>query len=571
MTGEQSERIPLLVLFGSQTGSAQDVAERIGREAKLRQYAPRVMAMDAFDVRLLPEESLVIFVTSTTGQGELPSNMKQSWRFLLRKNLPADSLAGLAHAVFGLGDSGYVQYNVVAKKLTRRLAALGGRAVIEQGLGDDQHPHGYEAALDPWLACLWAALRTEYPLPPGAGYGPWRPYMARVLKNERITAEDHFQDTRHIEVDLGDSGLAYQPGDLLAVFPQQRESALQDFLHRTRLDPDDWVRIQPADPAARVASADVEVRVAALVAGVMDVAGASPRRFFFEVLRCFTRDRAQAERLAYFASPAGREDLSKYNEREGRTALEVLQDFEDATPPLEWLLQAMPRLKPRYFSIASSPRAHPGQAHITAAVVEYATPHRRRKLGVATSWLAGLQPGSPEARVPVWVEPGVMRPPDSDRPMVLIGPGTGVAPFRAFLEDRLAASAQEGAAPVAPSYLYFGCRNEAKDFYYRSFWELSQRSGVLADPGGLVTAFSRDQASKVYVSHRVRETSAQLWAALQQGAVVFVCGSAKKMPQDIAAAFERVCMQEGGMTKAEAAKYMKQLEMKGRYIVEAWS
>lgn len=157
----------ILILFGSQTGNAQDVAERIGREGKLLLYQTRVLAMDAYDVTQLPQEHLVIFVTSTTGQGDVPDNMKRFWKFLLRKGLGSDSLSHMHCAVFGLGDSGYQKYNLVAKKLHRRLEGLGAVQVVERGLGDDQHPNGYEAALDPWLTQLWAALAPAYPLPGG--------------------------------------------------------------------------------------------------------------------------------------------------------------------------------------------------------------------------------------------------------------------------------------------------------------------------------------------------------------------------------------------------------------------
>lgn len=158
---------PLLILWGSQTGNAQDVAERIEREARMRHFAPCVQSMDSYVVANLPKEQNVIFVVSTTGQGEVPDSMKRFWTFLLNKNLPLDSLKGVGTAVFGLGDSGYLKYNVVAKKLDRRLEQLGAGSIAPRGLGDDQHPSGYEATLDPWVAGLWSALRKRHPLPAG--------------------------------------------------------------------------------------------------------------------------------------------------------------------------------------------------------------------------------------------------------------------------------------------------------------------------------------------------------------------------------------------------------------------
>jgi sulfite reductase alpha subunit-like flavoprotein len=297
----------------------------------------------------------------------------------------------------------------------------------------------------------------------------------------------------------------------------------------------------------------------------------------------------------------------RYNQREGRTLLEVLQDFKSAQPPLEWLLTAAPLLKPRLFSISSGPALQPGRVHITAAVVTWSTPFKRTKLGLCSSWLAGLLPAAGAAaagdgssasaaaettaettadaaadsraaagsRVPVWIERGSLRmPADPQVPLLLVGPGTGVAPFRAFLQERLAAARQAAAAeqpPPAPCHLFFGCRSRAADFYYEPEWQALQEAGVLASEAGLVVAFSRDQGSKVYVQHKIREHAGMVWALLQGGALVYVCGSADKMPADVAAAFRDVVVAQGGLGREEADKYVRRLQLTGRYHVEAWS
>ncbi|PRW18319.1 NADPH-dependent diflavin oxidoreductase 1 isoform X1 [Chlorella sorokiniana] len=692
---------PLLVLYGSQTGNAQDVAERVAREAARRHFAPRVLPADAYlpMVAHLPAEPALVWVASTTGQGDPPDNMRQLWRFLLRKSLAPGSLGSLRAAVFGLGDSGYPKYNVTAKKLFRRLEALGAHMLLPVGLGDDQHRSGYEAALDPWLAQLWPALRAAFPLPAGltepaptdtatelvskyrvawlsgqeaaaaqqaaeqasgvadgtrcawaahaealaaaaqfdrveaaasglplplqqqgaegqpsaraaggpattaghgaggTGYGPHHPYWARLTANKRITAPAHFQDVRLLDVDLGQSGISYEPGDVLAVVPQQPAAAVEALCRRCGWDPHAWVRVEavlaPAAAAAGEAASPAEaaqgsassgavasacsctVRLGALIAGALDVNGASPRRFFFQVLHQYVRgSELEEERLAYFSSPEGRDNLYEYNQREGRTVLEVLGDFKSARLPLEWLLQACPRLKPRYFSIASSLAAHPHTAQLAVAIVDWATPFKRRRRGVCTSWLAALDPEAQgEVRLPVWLERGALRlPPSPAAPLLMVGPGTGVAPFRSFLQQRQAALLAGEVPRPAPCTLFFGCRNEAGDYYFREEWETMQAQDVLAPPpGGLVTAFSRDGPAKVYVQHRIRERAAEVWAALQAGAYVYVAGSADKMPAAVAAAIEEVVAQQGGMARDEAAAYVRHLELGGRYQVEAWS
>ncbi|KAL0028461.1 hypothetical protein WJX77_008059 [Trebouxia sp. C0004] len=715
MHNSRTDRSGLTILYGSQTGNAQDVAERIGREGKRRHFVPRIMAMDAFPVSQLPEEHNVILVSSTTGQGEVPSNMKAFWKFLLRKALPADSLKGIIVAVFGLGDSGYQNYNTVAKKLDRRLTALGASVICERGLGDDQHPNGYEAALDPWLQKLWSQLRAKHPLQLGlsepapedtstelepkyqmsylashevaerpvyasgqeeavaaafafsqleasvsgvhtspgnaeaisrqgmtastsgttiatenAQYGLWRPFMASLTCNTRITSAHHFQDTRHLEFDLTGSGMHYAPGDLLTIFPCQSQAAVSAFLQRMNLDPDAWVRIQPAEIPLGSTVSSIQVRVGALVRGILDISGASPRRYFFEVLQHFATAEVEVDRLEYFATPEGRNDLYTYNQKEGRTVLEVLQDFKSAQPPLEWLLQTVPHLKPRQFSSASSLAKHPNSAHVLMAVVNYETPFKRRKQGLCSAWLASLTPlhsscyssdnatqqvndaqnyasadamasgagsdssahgpavlcssscngdTSPDVDtangdkqaclLPVWVEKGGLRLPAShSTPMILIGAGTGVAPFRSFLEERQMAAA--GGASVAPSYLLFGCRGEKTDFYYNQLWQQLLAEDVLAPKDGLLTAFSRDQKQKVYVQDKLRQHSKLMWDLLQQGAVVYVSGSAEKMPQAVATAFEEIAAQQH-QEPGFGRKFVQRLEHTKRYHVEAWS
>jgi sulfite reductase alpha subunit-like flavoprotein len=290
------------------------------------------------------------------------------------------------------------------------------------------------------------------------------------------------------------------------------------------------------------------------------------------------------------AAPARRTPARRYNQREGRTLLEVLQDFPSAQPPLAWLLQAAPLLRPRLFSISSGPALHPRAAHVTAAVVRWTTPFRRAKLGLCSAWLAGLQPagqqrggsgggggggGGGGSRAPVWVERGSLRlPADAQVPLLLVGPGTGVAPFRSFLQQRQVqaeAAAAAGAPPPAPCVLFFGCRSAAADFYYADEWRALQAAGVLHPQHGLQAAFSRDQPAKVYVTHCIRRQAALVWALLQQGARVYVAGSADRMPADVAAAFRDVAAQQGGLGAAEAERFVRQLQLGGRYFVEAWS
>eukprot|EP00250_Pteridium_aquilinum_P024494 c29162_g1_i1 orf=60-1325(+) len=415
----------LLVLYATQTGNAQDVAERIGREAERQHLPSSVISVDGFDPSKLTREETAVFVVSTTGQGDPPDTMKIFWKFLLRRSLGPDWLKNLNYAVFGLGDSGYSQFNVVAKKLDRRLNDLGGKQLIERGLGDDQHPSGYEAGLDLWLASLWKALGSIFGLPLGSsnpsydnlpldnpkyhiiycetssdnisgnceGYedvnrakhmleaadavldvmepidssvvGPKNPYLARMICNEPLTRSLGERDVRHIEFDLGNSGITYRPGDALAVMPSQSERDINAFMSRCCLDPDALILVRAAkmcsDLQQTATKLSKPVTIRTLVQSVMDIASASPRRYFFEVMIHFATADHEKEKLKYFVSPEGRDDLYQYNQRERRNVLEVLQDFPSVQLPLEWLLQLVPRLQPRFFSISSSLLIHPNE------------------------------------------------------------------------------------------------------------------------------------------------------------------------------------------------------------------
>eukprot|EP00899_Mesostigma_viride_P014170 jgi/Mesvir1/22754/Mv14153-RA.2 len=572
-----------LVLYASQTGNAQDVAEHVGREATRRLYNPVVLSIAAFDPVLLPEQSFVVFVVSTTGQGDPPDSIKSFWKFLLRKSLPKDSLSHLSYAIFGLGDSGYSKYNQMAKLLDRRLASLGGSAVVARGLGDDQDKSGYNTALDPWLDQLWATLRAQWPLPAGTVergadyvappkyricfhgrasgsleddpqgenpravrmvqradlasfppafqqavadgasdggvYGPTRPFMAPLTRNECIASNaSEDREVRHLEVDLTGSGIHYQPGDLLAIMPSQSNDAVMSVCRRLGYDPDAFVTVEAAvEPPKAGTQADgvgdgdggsaQPVRLARLVAAVMDVTSASPRRYFFEVLGRYASVELEAERLRYFVSGEGLEELYKYNQKERRTVAEVLEDFPSSSMSLEWLLETAPRLQPRFFSISSSQAEFPHQAHVTAAIVRWKTPFKRARVGLCTGWLSRLgSVAAEDVKLPVWVAPGTLRMPASHAtPIIMIGPGTGVAAFRAFSMERRAFVRQQKAGEqgrdednqVGASLLFFGCRHRDSDFLYADEWPQYAPHGVLSEEngGGFFVAFSRDQVS----------------------------------------------------------------------------
>ncbi|XP_066569284.1 NADPH-dependent diflavin oxidoreductase 1 [Amia ocellicauda] len=591
----------LLVLYGSQTGTAQDTAERIGRQAQRRRVEVRVEALDSYNVADLITESLVLFVCSTTGQGDPPDNMKNFWRFLFRKSLPAGSLCRLDCAVLGLGDSSYPKFNFVAKKLHKRLLQLGATELLPVGLADDQHDLGPDAVIDPWLIAFWDRALALYPLPAGVtmlsenellppryvfnflddateepetlscdgGIAPQappsrdHPFLARMVSNQRVTLPSHFQDVRLIEFDIEGSGMKFSAGDVVLIQPCSDRAHVEQLCQLLGLNPQRRFTLTPTGNAPVPPRLPQPCSVQYLLESFLDV-GSVPRRSFFELLWGFASDGLERDKLAEFSSAQGQEELHSYCNRPRRNAIEVLTDFPHTTAALkvEYLLDLFPEISPRSFSIASSPLVHPGRLQILVAVVQYRTRLVRPRKGLCSGWLAGLDPTQGEVHVPLWVKKGGLRLPSAiDTPVIMVGPGTGVAPFRAALQERITQGGTE-------NVLFFGCRSQAADFYCRSEWEELQRSGGLT----LFTAFSRDQGEKVYVQHRVREQAELLWELLaHRNAHFYIAGNAKQMPAAVSEAVSAVLQSQGGLGAMQAEELLQELERQGRFQTETWS
>ncbi|XP_021278178.1 NADPH-dependent diflavin oxidoreductase 1 isoform X2 [Herrania umbratica] len=397
----------------------------------------------------------------------------------------------------------------------------------------------------------------------------------QMIKNFPLTRVSHEKDVRHLEFEFVTQVVQYEIGGVLEVLPSQNPAAVDSFMHRCNLDPESFITIHPRELENHhldnnVNTLEVPIKLRTFVELTMDVASASPRRYFFEVMSFFATAEHEKERLQYFASPEGRDDLYQYNQKERRTVLEVLEDFPSVQMPFEWLVQLVPPLKKRAFSISSSPLAHPDQVHLTVDVVSWTTPFKRKRRGLCSTWLASL---SPEQRIyiPVWFHKGLLPPPPPSLPLILVGPGTGCAPFRGFVEER---AAQSLSCSIAPVILFFGCRNEENDFLYRDFWlSHSQNDGVLSEAkgGGFYAAFSRDQPQKVYVQHKMQEQSQRIWNLLREGAAIYVAGSSTKMPSDVMLAFEEIMSKESEAPRESAARWLRSLEKAGKYHVEAWS
>eukprot|EP00761_Pharyngomonas_kirbyi_P002362 gb/GECH01002366.1/.p1 GENE.gb/GECH01002366.1/~~gb/GECH01002366.1/.p1 ORF type:complete len:612 (+),score=138.92 gb/GECH01002366.1/:1-1836(+) len=606
----------ITVLYGSQTGTAQEEAERIVRDAKRMHFRTKLCSLDEFDVRQLPTLNLAVFVVATTGQGDPPDNMVRFWRFLLRKDLPKDSLSSLEFAVLGLGDSSYQKYNFMGKRLYRRLLQLGANNVYRRGDADDQHPLGPDGEIVPWLEGLWTEILNKYPLPAGyeiippgqlqdprfkittanqdsvklsgrpvykdindsnkknPSFNKFQPYASRLTQNERITASDHWQDVRHVEMDIAESGISYHAGDILGMWPKNQESNVDRLLKRLNLDGEEPIFIEAIDPDAPTTnlpiSREYSITWRTLFTEYLDIQG-SPRRYFFELLSHFTDSELEKDRLEYFGSAEGADDMRRYNHREKRTIVEVLEDFSSVQPPRDYILELIPPLQPRLFSIASSPSHHQDKIQLSVAVVNFKTPFGRRRTGTCTSWLQDLPLGS---CIPIWTRSGTMSlPSDLEKPIVLVGPGTGVAPFRSILWERyeFAVKNLESESKLGDAILFFGNRKKDQDYLYHEEWQYLKNEKDKF-PFQLFTAFSRDGSSKYYVQHAIKDNAQIVYDKIvNENGYFYVAGNANQMPKDVRNALIHVLQIKGDMSQDNAEKYVREMEKKLRYQCETWS
>ena len=447
----------LCILYGSQTGTAQSVAERIYRESKRLHFSTQLCPMDDFQpISQLLDERLIVFVASTTGQGDEPSNMIKFWKFLLRKSLPPDSLEALNFAVLGLGDSSYQKFNFVAKRLHKRLVQLSAKPLLNIGLGDDQHDLGPDAVIDPWLADFWQKALSLMPLPEGLTpipanvtpppkYNVLRTetlqdqrvqdhtYRAPIIRCERVTSTDHFQDTRLVEFDISGSQISsYSPGDVCMIQPKNLEENVAQFFNLfPHLSPDLVLKLKQNSDLELLSSSILppSFTLRQCVENLWDIQ-AIPGRYFFELMSHFSPQDSEGgklehEKLLELSTAEGQQELYDYCNRPRRNILEVLYDFRYTTPqiPLEYLFDLLPVIKPRAFSIASSWDLDPSKIQLLIAVVRYQSKRLKApRLGLCSNWITRLSPGD---QVTIWIKPGTLRFPPDNSPVVMVGPGTG--------------------------------------------------------------------------------------------------------------------------------------------------
>jgi sulfite reductase (NADPH) flavoprotein alpha-component len=547
---EKGTKAPVTILWASQTGNAEDAAHDCAKKLQACGYDSRLVNMNEYPIADLASERFVLFVTSTFGAGDPPDNGEYFWRSLNKDNVI--SLSNLQYAVLAFGDSNFDQFCGFGRNLDTRLEQLGSRRIFDCVDCDTDFQEqveawitGIETALDKAISNPATALSLSASSPTGEatleisknnGYDRDHPLHTHILTNRLLSKESSEKETRHYVFNLKNTHLKFEAGDALGVWPTNCAELIEEILAVITLKPSEIVHVNGH--------------------GEMPLGDALLRHF--EISR-ITPGLLQFI-LKHSNSSVFGELLKKENKNQlqkwlwGRQLIDLLQEFPVSTSAQEFINTLKP-MQPRMYSISSSPKANPDEVHVTVSTVRYEFNGKTRK-GVCSTFLADH--AKDHTQIPIFIQKSAhFRPPaNPDVPMIMVGPGTGVGPFRGFLQERQVTGAK------GKNWLIFGEQRAASDFYFKDELEAIQKEGFLHR---LDTAFSRDQPEKIYVQHRMIEHGFELWKWLAEGAYFYVCGDANTMAKEVDTALKKVIQQHGGMNADEAEDYVRQMLQTKRY------
>ncbi|WP_141432725.1 assimilatory sulfite reductase (NADPH) flavoprotein subunit [Bacillus sp. 03113] len=533
------------ILFGSQSGNAQGLAEKAGKTLESQGFQVTVLSMSDFKPNNLKKIQNLLIVASTHGDGVPPDNAISFHEFLHGKRAP--KLDGLRFAVLSLGDSSYELFCQTGKDFDKRLEELGGTRI---------HPRvdcdlDYDEPAAKWLQGVIgsfseaqanntadAAPATAAPQAVKTEYTRLNPFKAEVLENINLNGRGSNKETRHLELSLEGSGLSFEPGDCLGVYPENDPVLVDLLLEETKWNPEEIVTVNKEGDVRSLRDALLShFEITVLTKSLLDKAS----------------NLTASAKLKELLAAENKEKLKEYIK--GRDLIDLIRDFGPWGASVQEFVSILRKIPVRLYSIASSFNANPDEVHLTIGAVRYEA-HGRDRKGVSSILTAErLQPGD---KLPVYIQnnKNFKLPSNPDTPIIMVGPGTGIAPFRSFMQEREETGAQ------GKSWLFFGDQHFVTDFLYQTEWQKLVENGVLTK---MDVAFSRDTAEKVYVQHRMLEHSKELFEWLQEGANFYVCGDKTNMAKDVHNALLTIIEKEGGLSREKAEEYLAGMQKEKRY------
>ncbi|XP_061105065.1 NADPH--cytochrome P450 reductase-like [Conger conger] len=598
----------VVVFYGSQTGTAEEFSNRLAKDAQ--RYGMRGMSADPeeYDMSELSrlseiDNSLAVFCMATYGEGDPTDNAQDFYDWLQETD---SELEGVNFTVFALGNKTYEHYNAMGKYVDKRLVELGATRIFDLGMGDDDG--NLEEDFVSWREQFWPAVCEHFGVeatgeessirqyelvvhtdinmnkvytgelgrlnsfetqkPP---FDPKNPFLAPVTANRKLN-KGGSRHLMHVELDISSSKIRYDSGDHVAVYPINDTSIVNKIGELLAVDLDAVISLNNLDEESNKKHpfpCPTTYRTA--LTHYLDVTNPPRTNVLYELAQYATDPKEQENmRKMASSSPEGKALYHSWVLDSRRNILAILEDMQSLRPPIDHLCELLPRLQARYYSIASSSKVHPNTLHICAVVVEYETKTGRLNRGVATNWLKNkvVTDNGHKSTVPMYVRKSQFRLPfKASNPVIMIGPGTGIAPFMGFIQER--SWLKEQGKEVGETVLYYGCRHRAEDFLYQEELEEFERAGVLTQ---LNVAYSRDQEQKVYVQHLLKKNKEHLWKLIHsENAHIYVCGDARNMARDVQTVFYEIGEELGGLTRPQAIDYVKKLMTKGRYSQDVWS